>query len=373
MNEELLNTLILTRLSYYHLNEMVQLYREMGSATTIIEQRKDLRKFYPNMPSYIYEALNAIDDVRSRCEEELAYDREHNVEILTLNSPNYPQRLAECPDAPLALFYKGTADLNQPYIINIVGTRQCTVYGQDLIRKFVADLHELCPAVLIVSGLAYGVDVHAHRNALNCGLETIGVLAHGLDILYPSAHRNIANEMVLHGGLLTEYMTRSKPDRMNFVRRNRITAGICDACILVESAYKGGGLITTRISKEYNRDVFAFPGPVGAPYSEGCNNLIRDNGAMLITGAKDFVNAMGWEKVQQLNEARREGIERQIFPDLNADEQKIVDLLQKTNDLQTNIICVKTALPIGTVTASLFSLEMKGVVKPYAGGTYHLL
>lgn len=373
MDNELLNTLILTRLSYYHLNEMVALYRAMGSATAIIEQRRDLKALYPTLPDYIVEALNGIDDVRSRCEEELAYCHEHGVEILTLRSPDYPQRLIDCPDPPLAIFYKGTAHLNQPYIINIVGTRHSTPYGHDLIRHFVADLKDLCPTVLIVSGLAYGVDVHAHRNALDNGLETIGVLAHGLDTLYPAAHRDIANEMVLHGGLLTEYMTHTQPERLNFVRRNRITAGICDATILVESAYKGGGLITARIAKEYHRDVCAFPGPVGAPYSEGCNNLIRSSGATLITSAQDFVSTMGWEQVQQLDTARRAGIERQLFPNLSADEQQIVSLLQQTNDLQTNIIAVKTGIPIGTVTSTLFALEMKGVVKPYAGGTYHLL
>ena len=227
--------------------------------------------------------------------------------------------------------------------------------------------------MLIVSGLAYGVDIHAHREALNNGLDTVAVLAHGLDNLYPPSHRDTANTMISHGGLLTEYMTSTKPDKLNFVRRNRITAGICDATILVESAKKGGGLITTRIAKEYNRDVFAFPGPVGAPYSEGCNNLIRDCGAGLITSAEDFVKAMGWQDDARLEQARNNGIERQLFPDLTPDEKKVVDLLKKTNDLRQDIISVKTNIPIGNVIALLFQLEMKGMVKAYAGGTYHLL
>ena len=189
-------------------------------------------------------------------------------------------------------------------------------------------------------------------------MDTVAVLAHGLDDLYPPRHRDTANEMVFHGGLLTEYMTHTKIDKLNFVRRNRITAGLSDATIVVESAEKGGGLITARISREYNRDVFAFPGPVGAA---------------LITSAVDFVKAMGWQDELQINQMRKAGIERQMFPELDEEEQKIITLLQAQNDLPANIIAVKTALNIGTIQAKLFSLEMKGVVKPYAGGFYHLL
>ena len=372
-SQEILNTAILTRLSYYHLNTMAELYRQLGSATAIVEQRKELRTLFPSLPRKISEALSDIDAVRKRAEEELEYAERHAITVLTPLDDGYPRRLKECDDAPLMLFYKGTADLNATHIINIVGTRHSTPYGQDLIRRFVADLRTLCPDVLIVSGLAYGIDICAHRQALDNGLATIGVLAHGLDDLYPTAHRDTANRMVAQGGLLTEFMTRTNADKLNFVRRNRITAGISDACVLVESAAKGGGLITTRISKDYNRDVFAFPGPVGAPYSEGCNRLIRDNGAALITSAEDLVRAMGWEQDALLAQARRQGIERQLFPDLSADEQKVVDVLQKNNDLQLNIISVKCALPVGTVTSLLFTLEMKGVVKAFAGGTYHLI
>lgn len=370
---ELVNTAILTRLSYFHLNVMVELYRHLGSATAIIEQRKELGRMFPGLPQKIIEDLNSINVMKGRAEEELDFCEKHNIKALCLNDEDYPYRLKETPDAPLMLFYLGNANLNAKHIINIVGTRHCTRYGEDLIRKFVADLRILCPDILIISGLAYGVDVHAHRETLNNGLDTVAVLAHGLDMIYPSSHRDIANEMIHHGGLITEYMTKTKPDRLNFVRRNRITAGLCDATILVESAKKGGGLITTRIAKEYHRDVFAFPGPVGAPYSEGCNNLIRDCGAGLITSAEDFVKALRWEDEALLETAKAKGIERQLFPDLTCEEQKIVDILKKTNDLRQDIISVKTGLPVGNVIAILFQLEMKGVVKAYAGGTYHLL
>ena len=267
------------------------------------------------------------------------------------------------------LYYKGCADLNQRYILNIVGTRHCTTYGQDLISRFITDLRTLCPQVLVVSGLAYGIDVCAHSNALQQGFETVGVLAHGLDQIYPYAHRDIAAKMISRGGLLTEYMSQTEALPNNFRQRNRIVAGISDATILVESAIKGGGLITCRIAQEYGRDVFAFPGAVGMTYSEGCNKMIRNNTAALITSATDFLENMRWQTVQQ----KPETIERQLFPDLTPQEQQVVSLLQQTNDLQLNIISVKTNIPIGQLTALLFSLEMKGIVRPLAGGTYHLL
>lgn len=371
--DELINTAILTRLSYYHLNTMVQLYRSLGSATAIVERRDELPHLFSGLPAKVVEALKDVEVVRARCEEELEYNEAHGITSLCLNDDAYPARLKECPDAPLMLFYKGTANLNARRIVNIVGTRHCTPYGEDLVRHLIDDLRLRCPDVVVVSGLAYGVDVCAHRNALRNGMYTIGVLAHGLDNLYPPRHRDVANEMVRHGGLLTEFMTHTNADKLNFVRRNRIVAGISDACVIVESAQKGGGLITTRISKEYNRDVFAFPGPVGAIYSEGCNRLIRDNGAGLITSADDLLNAMGWADSREAAGIKQAGIALDLFPELSENERLVVKLLQKMNDLQLNIISVKTGIPIGQLSSLLFNLEMKGVVKPYAGGTYHLL
>jgi len=369
---KLLDTAILTRLSYFHLPAMVELLRHFGSATAIVEQAKDLPDMFPGMPRRLKEALGDIDTIRPRAEEELAFCEEHGISMLCLGDDDYPQRLKDCVDAPLMLFYKGTADLNSKHIINIVGTRHATPYGRDIIHNLVGDLSQLCPDVVVVSGLAYGIDICAHRECLQHGLDTVGVLAHGLDDLYPPAHRDTAHEMLSHGGLLTEFMTHTRADKMNFVRRNRITAGLCDATILVESAKKGGGLITCRISSEYGRDTFTFPGPVGAPYSEGCNNLIRNHGAQLITSAHDLLESLGWEHAAEEQQRRRQGVQRQIFPTLTDDEQKIADLLRKTNDLQLNIISARTGLAIPQATSSLFSMEMKGVVRPLVGGTYHL-
>lgn len=371
--QETLYTMALTRLVWFNPATLLLLYRELGSARAVYEHRNDLRDVLPDCSKRLAEALADWQLPLLRSEQEMRFVEKHGIQTLIISDPRYPQRLAECADAPLVLFYMGTADLNQRRVINIVGTRHCTPYGADLVRRFVADLKGLCPEVLIVSGLAYGVDICAHRHALENGYETVGVLAHGLDEIYPTAHRETAKRMLRQGGLLTEYMTGTKADKLNFVKRNRIVAGMGDATILVESAARGGGLITSRIAMDYNRGVFAFPGAVGATYSEGCNQLIRDNGASLITSAEDFVNAMGWQTDAKRQQAQTEGIERTVFPDLSDDEQRIARVLDECGDFQLNQLSVKTNIPIGQLTALLFQLEMKGVVRPLAGGTYHLL
>lgn len=372
-DQEILYSIALTRINYFSLAGMLELYRRLGSATAVMEHRKDIREVVPDASLRLAEAFKDVSEPMRRAEAELQWDRANGVVPICMLDDRYPQRLKECADAPLLLFYKGTADLNQARVIDIVGTRHCTLYGVDIIRRFCADLKQLCPQVLIVSGLAYGVDVNAHRQALQNGFPTVGVLAHGLDDLYPRQHRQIADEMAENGGLLTEFLTCTNADKMNFVRRNRIVAGVSDATILVESGPKGGGLITCGIAQSYGRDVFAFPGPVGSEFSKGCNNLIRDNGAALISNAEDFVKAMGWETEQHLSEARQQGIERELFPNLSEDEQKIVHALSRQNDLQVNILTLKTGIPVPRLSALLFSLEMKGVVKTFAGGMYHLL
>lgn len=371
--QEILYSIALTRINYFSLAGMLELYRRLGSATAVMEHRKDIREVVPDALLRLAEAFKDVSEPMRRAEAELQWDRANGVVPICMLDDRYPQRLKECADAPLLLFYKGTADLNQAKVIDIVGTRHCTLYGVDIIRRFCADLKQLCPQVLIVSGLAYGVDVNAHRQALQNGFPTVGVLAHGLDDLYPRQHWQIADEMAENGGLLTEFLTCTNADKMNFVRRNRIVAGVSDATILVESGPKGGGLITCGIAQSYGRDVFAFPGPVGSEFSKGCNNLIRDNGAALISNAEDFVKAMGWETEQHLSEARQQGIERELFPNLSEDEQKIVHALSRQNDLQVNILTLKTGIPVPRLSALLFSLEMKGVVKTFAGGMYHLL
>lgn len=373
MMDDILYTLALTRMTGFNFQTALQLYRELGGGRAVYDHRHDIRDVLPDCSPRLAQALNDWSLPLARAEQELAFIGKHNISTFCLGDDNYPQRLAECPDAPIVLFYLGTADLNQQRVVNIVGTRHATTYGQDLVRRFISDLRQLCPQVLIVSGLAYGIDICAHRHALEQGYETVGVLAHGLDELYPPRHRDTAAQMVRHGGLLTEYMSETKADKLNFVKRNRIVAGMCDATILVESAAKGGGLITCGIAQDYNRTIAAFPGAVGAPYSEGCNRLIGSNGASLITSAEDFVQLMGWKSDAQLSQAKADGIERTLFPNLSAEEQEVVRMLDTKGDLQLNQLAVNTNLPIGQVTAILFQLEMKGVVRPLAGGSYHLL
>ena len=373
MKDEIFYTMALTRISNFNYATALALYRAVGSAQMLYEYRNDIGSILKDCSPRLTEALKDWNEPMKRAEFELRYMQNHQIRALTLTDRDYPQRLKECPDAPIILYYKGNADLNQAKIVSIVGTRRITTYGQDLIRRFIADLRACCPQVLIVSGLAYGVDICAHREALSNGYETVGVLAHGLDQIYPYRHHETADQMTGHGGLLTEFMTQTNADKPNFVRRNRIVAGIADATVLVESAAKGGGLITAGIAQSYDRSVFAFPGNVGQPYSEGCNNLIRDNGAGLISDAGDFVRAMNWQDDTRRQQAMADGIERTLFPDLTSEEQRIVSLLQQTNDLQLNILSVRTGIPIGQLTALLFQLEMKGVVKLFAGGMYHLL
>ena len=371
--QEIINTIALTRINYFHLTGMLQLYRRLGSATAVIEHRRNIRDVLPDASPKLVQSLQQLDEPLHRAEIELQWDLENGVMPLCMNDENYPQRLRQCDDAPLMLFYKGNINLNQRRVICVVGTRRNTVYGEDLIRRFMRDLRQLCPQLLVVSGLAYGVDIIAHRQALQNGYPTVGVLAHGVDYLYPARHKQTADEMVKKGGLLTEFLTQTNADKVNFVRRNRIVAGISDAGVVVESAAHGGGLITASLARTYNREVFAFPGNVGSQYSEGCNNLIRDNVAGLISNADDFVKSMNWDDDVKLQRAQQVGIERQLFPDLSTEERKVVSALKKHNDLQINMLSVQADIPIAHLTAILFSLEMKGVLKALPGGMYHLL
>ncbi|RRD00980.1 DNA-processing protein DprA [Prevotella sp. OH937_COT-195] len=371
--KEILATLALMRINYFSLSGLSLMYRKTGSALEILEHRNNIREVFPDASEKLVAGLRGLDDAMRRAEVEMDFCRKHGIMPLAMNDTRYPARLRECDDAPLLLFYRGNADLNQKRVVNIVGTRHCTAYGKDIVSRFVKELKNVCPNVLIVSGLAYGIDINAHRCAMQNGYETVGVLAHGLDQIYPPRHRDTAVRMTEQGGLLTEFFTQTNADKMNFVRRNRIVAGISDACILVESSARGGGLITARLARDYNRDVFAFPGRVGDMYSEGCNNLIRNNGAALVTSAQDFAEAMGWTDDAMLGKARRQGIERQLFPQMSPDETLVFNALQKQNDMQINMISVKTNLPIAKITALLFEMELKGIVKPLAGGQYHLL
>ena len=370
---EVLFSLILSSLDRIQPGVAVQLCRAAGSASAVIDNRHDVRSIAPGCPQRIVDALADTEEARRRAEGEMEYAVRTGVKILCWGGDGYPQRLATCEDAPLVMFFRGSGCLDSRRVVSIVGTRRCTAYGQDCVRSFVKRLAELCPETLIVSGLAYGIDICAHREALAVGLDTVAVLAHGLDNLYPPRHKDTADSMLAHGGLLTEHFTHTNADKLNFLRRNRIVAGLADAVVVAESASHGGALVTARIAQSYSRDVMAFPGRVGDEYSEGCNNLIRDNKAALITSADDLVRAMGWQDDARLATARRTGIERTLFPELTAEEQAVADILAKDNDQQINTLSTATGIAVGRLAAVTFSLEMKGVVKCRAGGVYHLI
>ena len=250
----------LTRIPRLSLMNARLLYDTMGSATAVFEHRKDIRDVIPEANEKLVEVLRDVDEAIADAEREMEFARKSNIRCLSLNDDAYPLLLKECPDAPLVLYYLGNADLNAQRIINVVGTRKITPMGKDICRSFIADLQKVYPDTLVVSGLAYGVDVNAHRAALENGMKTVGVLAHGLDTIYPAVHRQTAVKMVSQGGLLTEYMSNTRPDKGNFVRRNRIVAGMSLCTIVVESAAKGGALITAELAGDYNREVCAFPG-----------------------------------------------------------------------------------------------------------------
>lgn len=369
ITDELLYTLALTRIQGVGIIGAHQLLQMVPDAAYLFRNKDSLANDFPSIPPRVRKALDCPDVLR-QCEAELLFAEKNGIACLTANDSAYPSRLRECDDAPLVLFYKGKADLNALHIINLVGTRNATSYGKELCESFIKDLSQLLPDTLIVSGLAYGIDIAAHRASLQYGLPTVGVLAHGLDRIYPSVHRKTAAEMVEKGGLLTEFMSGTTPERQNFIKRNRIVAGMCDATIVVESAEKGGALITADIAESYHRDCFAFPGRVNDNFSAGCNQLIRNNRATLLLNAEDLVKAMCWDTVP----VKPSAIQRQLFVDLSPEEENIVTQLKQHSDgLQINTLIVNTNIPINRMTTLLFELEMKGVLRAMAGGMYKLI
>lgn len=350
-----------------------RLVAALGSAAEVFRHVDDLGDVVPGVHRQVVEALRC-PDAFSHAAEELRFADKGGIRILSYGDDDYPSRLRECDDAPVALFYRGTANLNALRVVCMVGTRRATEYGKQFCASFVRDLAALCPDALVVSGLAVGIDIHSHRAALANGLPTVAVLAHGLDRIYPPHHRNTVVEMASSGGLLTEFPHGTTPERFNFVARNRIIAGISDATIVVESDAKGGSLITANIAVDYHRSVFALPGRTTDSGSEGCNRLIRDNKAGLIRNAEDFVQAMNWSSPDAVEALKaKQPVQRSLFVELTEDEQRVAAVLSRRGDLHVNALAMQANMPIGKLYATLFTMEMKGVVKGMAGGNYHLL
>lgn len=301
-----------------------------------------------------------------QAEEELQYIQRNNIKVSFFKEEDYPDRLKHCIDSPLLLFTAGNMNLQQKRIISIVGTRQMTSYGMDFCKKLIADLAPLAP--IIVSGFAYGVDIAAHQAAMDNNLQTIGVLAHGLNQIYPKVHKKYLLKMEENGGFMTDFWSTSNPDRENFIKRNRIVAGISEATIVIESADKGGSLITANMANDYNREVFAVPGRTSDKYSQGCNNLIKTQKAHVLTSAADLIYMLNWDfGMGSKSHHDKKSIQKQLFIDLETEEQRIYDFLQKNGKEQMDILAMQCELPIFKLSSLLLSMELKGVVRPLPG------
>jgi DNA processing protein len=310
-----------------------------------------------------------FDEALRKAEEALKFIERNEIDVLFYTDSRYPKRLKNCHDSPILLYSKGNADLNNYRIISIVGTRNATDYGRQLCRQLVEELQQY--NVIIVSGLAHGIDVAAHKECLKANVPTVGVLGHGLDKIYPSQNRSTADKMLENGGLLTEYPSGTIPGRENFPQRNRIVAGIADATVVIEASVKGGALITAEIANSYNRDVFAFPGRVGDVYSEGCNFLVRNNKAALLTCAADLAYSLGWEKPDDLKPAAEQQFMLPI--DLSTDEQTIYNVIQQHKQpLAIDDLTIKTNMPMSLLAMNLLNMEMQGYIRSLPGKTYQV-
>ncbi|RTY95955.1 DNA-processing protein DprA [Flavobacterium sp. GT3R68] len=304
--------------------------------------------------------------VFEKAEAELQFIRQNNIKSIFFQDEDYPERLKHCIDSPILLFSSGNINLKKRKTISIVGTRQITSYGTEFCRKLIADLAPLDP--VIVSGFAYGVDIVAHQAALEHNLQTVGVLAHGLNQIYPAVHKKYVAKMEDNGGFLTEFWSSSNPDKENFVRRNRIVAGMCEATIVIESADKGGSLITANMANDYNRDVFAVPGRTSDKFSQGCNNLIKTQRANLLTSAADLIYVLNWDL-----EKESKPIQKQLFVFLDNEEQKIYDHLQKNGKELMDIIALECDFPIFKISSLLLNMELKGVIRPLPGKLFEAI
>ena len=309
-------------------------------------------------------------DIIDKALLEIEFITKNDINVTYFTEDYYPARLVHAQDAPIILYSKGKCNLNASKVISIVGTRHATAYGKHFCETFISDLKDLVKDVVIVSGLAYGIDICAHRAALDNNVSTVAVLAHGLNTIYPSTHRKDAVEMVHNGGaVLTDFLSSDKIHPGNFVARNRIVAGLADCTIVVESAEKGGSLITAGIASSYNRDVFAVPGRANDTYSKGCNKLIRNNSASLITSAEDLVSAMRWETITPKSDAKQ----MQIFADITPEEQSIINYLQENQETHINVLCNALSMPMSQLMSTLIELEFKGVITSLPGAKYTLI
>ncbi|MBL0144827.1 MAG: DNA-protecting protein DprA [Chitinophagaceae bacterium] len=366
MNTDLLYQIALTQvpnIGDVHAKSLINIY---GNAQNIFKAKKSDLESIEGIGTVRAKSIKGFTDF-STAEEEIKFIEKYKITPLFISDKNYLQRLLNCYDSPPILFYKGNADLNTSKIISIVGTRTNTDYGKKVTEQLIDGLKE--QNVLVISGLAFGIDTIAHKASLKSNLQTVGVLAHGLDRMYPHQNKALAKQMVEQGGLLTDFMSNTLPDKQNFPKRNRIVAGMCDALVVIESGKKGGSLITAELANGYNKDVFAFPGKTTDKNSEGCNYIIKQNKASLITCADDLIEIMNWAS----KEKKQPKKQRELFIELTADEKIITDILQQKDGVQIDELYFKSGLSSSAVASALLMLEMQNVVISLPGKVYKLL
>lgn len=366
MNDELLYQLSLTLIPNIGPVQAKILLQQFDVADIFKAKKTELEKI-EGIGTVRALSIKSFTDF-SKAETEISFIEKYKIKPLFITHKDYPRRLLNCYDSPTLLYYKGEADLNSEKIIAIVGTRNHTDYGKQIAEKLVEELRE--QSVVVISGLAYGIDAIAHKAALKNNLLTVGVLAHGLDQVYPSQHTGLAKEMLkAGGGLLTELRSRSKPDKHNFPTRNRIVAGMSDALIVVETGIKGGSMITAELANNYNKDVFAFPGKVTDTKSGGCNYLIKNNKAVLLTDAPELIELMRWEDKGQKPKA---GSQRELFIEMSDDEKIIIAILKEKNLVHIDEINFKSGLSSSCVAAAILNLELQNVVLSLPGKQYQI-
>lgn len=340
------------------------LVNHFGSSQAVLEAPEAKLQLVDGIGNKLSSLIKNNQSAYERAEREIAFAEKYNVQLLTFSDDAYPRRLKECYDAPSVLYYRGNADLNSNRVVSIVGSRKATHYGRNLCDELVEALTDY--NVIVVSGLAYGIDSFAHKASVSHGIPTVGVLGHGLDQIYPPSNRNLAKDMLENGGILSEFPFNSKPERQNFPQRNRIIAGMADVVIVVEAAIQGGALITAEIANNYNRDVCAFPGNVNQEYSAGCNFLIKSHRAHLISRAKDLEYLMSWEQV----ETKPKPIQIQMEFSLSGIEKKVHELIRHHHSLSMDEISTKLNLAQSKLTITLLELEMKGLLVALPGKVF---
>ncbi|HWI92156.1 MAG TPA: DNA-processing protein DprA [Flavisolibacter sp.] len=366
MNSELLNQLALTLVPNIGDVQAKILVNHFGDASSIFNAKKTLLEKIEGIGEVRARSIKDFDDFHL-AEHELKFIEKYNIKTLFLTDADYPKRLLNCYDSPTLLFYKGNADLNASKVLAIVGTRSNTDYGKLFTEKLVKDLSE--QNILIISGLAHGIDAIAHKSALKNNLPTVGVVGHGLDKVYPSENTNLAKDMVKDGGgLLTEFFSGTKPDKHNFPLRNRVVAGLSDATVVVETNIKGGSMITAKLADAYNRDVFAVPGRTTDKASSGCNHLIKYNKAILLTDAEELLDVLGWKEKKKEKKQQKE-----LFIELSAEEKQIIQLLQEKETVHIDEINLRSGLSSSTAAAAILNLELQNVIASLPGKMYKLL